>query len=55
MRKGKKRITLDVPDELYKLIIEMCKKRHMKVTPYITLAIVEWLKKEQEWDGIKYL
>ena len=55
MRKGKKRVTLDIPDRLYKTIIEMCEKRHMKVTPYIIMTIIEWIKQEQEWDGEKYL
>lgn len=54
-RKGKKGVTLYIPERLYQRIIEMCEKRHMQVTPYIIMAIVEWLKKEQEWDGEKYL
>ena len=54
-RKGKKRITLDIPEQLYPLIVEMCKKRHMKITPYVVMTIMYFIRKEGEWDGEKYL
>lgn len=54
-RQGKKRITLDIPESVYEVIVEMCKKRHMKITPYIIMTIIDFLRKESEWDGEKYV
>ena len=48
-RPGRKRINLDIPDELYRLVKESCDRRMCTLTKYIIRALIEALKKEDSY------
>ena len=48
-RKGRVRISLDIPEELHETLKEMCDKRYMTKTMYIIRALVEKFINEEKY------
>lgn len=49
MRPGRKRINLDIPQEVYNQVKETCDQRMCTLTKYIIRALIEALKKEERY------
>jgi hypothetical protein len=49
MRNGRKRICIDIPQEVYDLVKESCDRRMCTLTKYIIRALIEALKKEESY------
>lgn len=54
-RKGKKRLAVDLPESVHKVIFEISKKYNITITKLILLIIYDRLKQEEYWDNEKYL
>ncbi len=54
-RIGKKRLAIDIPEHVHKLLFEMAKKYNINVTGYVMIVLLERLKQESDWDQKKYV
>lgn len=50
MRPGRKRLSMDIPNGIHRRIKEKTKERNCTLTRWILMAIIERLKKEQQYE-----
>lgn len=49
-RPGRKRISLDIPDELYEEIERQVKKRNCTLTKWILVALIQRIREEKYYE-----
>ncbi len=49
-RKGKKRLTVDIPEGMYEKFKVISKRRNISLSTYILQYIYQLIKKEEEYE-----